>query len=277
MIAAFFATALGSYAWGIEFDYVNYPKNRNVAKGCGPGVVQCLLIVSGAGSASEADRRNDVDVLTANLPRGWGFVALQPEGGGLRYSPSDISGAVETAQMLGTRFANHNLHMVNLSDGVRVGREIQQANALPSSMGLVAEIDQLVKTASPSLAPDYLAFVTYWRKHDGDCPPFALCADPEIPALPNAFSIQLSTDASHGEILGKRRADVADLLNAIAAGGQEELLRRAHDQRELLSIDNDISSGGDDDPSITDPAPGDEGPVGGGGIGVESFPLWLRR
>jgi hypothetical protein len=220
--------ALPATTGAIEFDYCDYPRLRSVQNGCEPATVEhCIVIIPGAGSANEVNWRDDIDILTKHLPRSWGFLALRPEPGSLLYTERDIAHAIGMVQRLARDFNAHSLHMVQLSDGARVGREVQVAAVLPARMGLIAELDPRV-VAIPSLSSDYLAYVTYWRQYSG-------LPGPHIPTGPKAFSIQLSPSLDHSEILGGYRDEVNVLLQAIAREDQSELLRLANSQMIRLS------------------------------------------
>ncbi len=264
-------------AYGIPFDYPD--TGSGIEQGC-IGKAHCVFILPGAGNSTEADWRSDIDIITAHLPSDWGFVSHRPSPGEIQYTNIDINEAMLAVSDLGLLFNSSNLHVVTLSDGVRVGREIQQIGVLPKNTGLVGELDPLVEVSSPGLESNYLGFVTYWSQYPG-------FEQPAVPEGDFAYPIYLGPAnpsdpfAHHSFVLGSFRDEIAELLTAIAReDGTFHAVASDHYNFFRISEDESFFDFGS---IISQPilgVPGDLfntwSPTGGGGLGFESFPLWIK-
>lgn len=253
----------------------------NVQQGCA-GATQCIIYLSGGGTVTTAGIQNDLKILTAGLPPGVGLIAHRPSdylGNLYVYSSSDIENLKGDAGAYSPQFGSR-LVTVGVSDGVRAMRSA--AGSYGQQAGIWIEIDQFSIFPIPALDTTrsfqvVSSYSTRWPaelqplfntgplSYTGPSDRYSIILN--TAGLQNIFTvhndtIQLGIAATNGALLPALSNDLPGMryVFMIQVDGQW--------------LEVPVGSG---EPGVTAPPQGGPGsPSGGGGIGIESFPAWLR-
>jgi type 1 fimbria pilin len=291
-VAGIFTVSLFAAEQAAAVRLTKYPNMGNVQPGCS-GVSRCIIYVAGAGSSTtDADVQQDLITLTANMPPGVGIVAYKASGA--LYSSSDIAQLKGDVHTYSSQFG-YDLATVCVSDGARAVMDAQGSYSRSvGPLGPLVIIDQFsprpfaIPDTDPAIPFDvivrYTANYGPQIRHEDNTGPITtpyqgnssvfqiiLNAGPEEDD-PEAF---LAIKSVHEATINSGKVTANATLVAYLLGGLPRMTAVLQAQLTAAYQPPPTDTG---EPGVSAPQQGNGSttPTQGGGIGMESFPTWLR-
>lgn len=260
----------------------DYPDMGNVQQGCA-GATQCIIYLSGGGSVTTEQIKKDLQILTAGLPPGVGLIAHRPSDSYANlyvYSDSDIETLKADAGVYSPQLGSR-LVTVGVSEGVRAMRSA--ISAYGQQVGVWVEIDKFTpfEVAGLPTTKNFQALISYSADYPSDIQTqystgpsdmVKFLSQPHYPIIVGTYNGFLFDTHAAAINLGLVAANGAlfPLMSDDVEGMQVVLLSQLAAQW----LASPTTSGG---PGVTAPPQiGVGAPSDGGGIGIESFPSWLK-